>query len=45
MFKRVFYWLLGIILLGFGIALVANTGLGSTAITSIALVLDRKSVV
>ena len=41
MFKRVFYWLLGIILLGFGIALVANTGLGSTAITSIALVLSN----
>lgn len=41
MFKRVFYWLLAIILLGFGIALVATTGLGSTAITSLALVLSN----
>lgn len=41
MFKRVFYWLLAIISLGFGIALVAKTALGSTAITSLALVLSN----
>lgn len=41
MFKRVFYWLLAIISLGFGIALVAKIALGSTAITSLALVLSN----
>lgn len=41
MVKRFFYWILALALLAFGISLIAKTTLGSTAITSLILVISQ----